>query len=117
MDANFRLKRRAISNDARDPGLMSGLGYFVEDKMYREHILNYVDQDDVSAPVREYAPAPPTHHPFFLQISTCTGFAAMVQANSKFNRGYAATGCGLVLCSRHGFILPNGVGDLQKGER
>lgn len=41
----------------------------------------------------------------------------MVYANTKFSKGYATTGVGLVLCARHGFIQLNGVGDLQKGER
>ena len=50
-------------------------------------------------------------------MSTCTSFAAMANANTKFNRGYATTGVGLALCARHGFVLPNGVGDLQKGEK
>ena len=48
IDANFRLKRRAVSNDARDPGLMSGLGYFVPDEEYRNFIMLHTDQDDVS---------------------------------------------------------------------
>ncbi|GJE99776.1 CxC2 domain-containing protein [Phanerochaete sordida] len=96
IDANFRLKRRAVSSDARDPGLLSGYGYFTPDDDYRAHILQYADQDD---------------------ISTCTGFAAMAHANTKFSKGYATTGVGLVLCARHGFIQPTGVGDLQKGER
>ena len=52
-----------------------------------------------------------------LQISSCTGFAVIAHANTKFNRGYATIGVGLALCAQHGFILPNGVGDLQKGER
>lgn len=47
IDANFRLKRRAVSNDARDPGLVSGQGYFVPDALYGPHILQYTDQDDV----------------------------------------------------------------------
>ena len=53
----------------------------------------------------------------FPQISNCTGFAAIKQANTRYNKGYAATGVGMVVCARHGFILPNSVGDLQKGER
>lgn len=48
VDANFRLKRRAISNDQRDPALGSGSGYFVEDQRYREHILSYANEEDVS---------------------------------------------------------------------
>ena len=44
---NFRLKRRAVSNNARDPGLMSGQAYFVPDDIYRKHVLKYADQEDV----------------------------------------------------------------------
>jgi len=50
-------------------------------------------------------------------MSTCTGLAALDYANTKFSKGYEATGCGLILCARHEFIQANGVGDLQKGER
>ncbi|KAF7797641.1 hypothetical protein EIP86_008841 [Pleurotus ostreatoroseus] len=96
IDANFRLKRRAISNETRDPALGSGLGYFVEDTTYRAHLAEYVDQEE---------------------ICTCTGLAALLQANKRWSKGYAATGVGMACCVRHGFILPNGVGDLQVGER
>ncbi|KAJ3551391.1 hypothetical protein NM688_g4727 [Phlebia brevispora] len=96
IDANFRLKRRAVSSNERDPALGSGWGYFVEDTRYREHVLRYATQED---------------------ISTCTGFAAISQANKKFSKGYAVTGIGSIVCARHGFILPNSTGDLQKGER
>ncbi|KAI0069364.1 hypothetical protein K474DRAFT_1610556, partial [Panus rudis PR-1116 ss-1] len=51
------------------------------------------------------------------QMSTCTGFAALLSANTKYSKGYATTGVGMAVCARHGFVLPNGVGDLQKGER
>ena len=47
MDANFRLKRRAVSSDERDPALASGGGYFVEDKEYKEYLLAHVDQEEV----------------------------------------------------------------------
>ncbi|GJF00807.1 CxC2 domain-containing protein [Phanerochaete sordida] len=95
IDANFRLKRRAISSEARDPTLSPGWGFFVEGSEYREHILKYADQKD---------------------ISTCTGFAAMMNANKSF-KGYATSGCVMAIDARHGFVFPNGVGDLQKGER
>jgi hypothetical protein len=52
-----------------------------------------------------------------LQMSTCSGLAALDYANTKFSRGYAATGVGMGVCARHEFVLPNAVGDLQKGER
>lgn len=48
LDANFRLRRRAISNEERDPALSSGWAYFVEDKPYREYLKSRVDNDEVS---------------------------------------------------------------------
>ena len=50
-------------------------------------------------------------------MSTCTGLAALDHADTKFSIGYAATGIGACIDGRHEFMLPNGVGDLQKGER
>jgi hypothetical protein len=38
-------------------------------------------------------------------------------ADTKASRGLAATGVGTVDCARHEMKLPNGVGDLQKGEK
>lgn len=52
------------------------------------------------------------------QKSDCTStHQAIERATSKFNNGYSVTGVGAVICSRHSFVRPNGVGDLQKGER
>lgn len=48
VDANFRLKRRAVSSAERDPALGNGLGYFVEDSSYAQHVLGHADQEDVS---------------------------------------------------------------------
>jgi hypothetical protein len=50
-------------------------------------------------------------------MSTCSGLAALDYANTKFSRGYSATGVGMRVCVRHEFVQPNGMGDLQKGER
>ncbi|KIP01514.1 hypothetical protein PHLGIDRAFT_80473 [Phlebiopsis gigantea 11061_1 CR5-6] len=96
IDANFRLKRRAVSSEERDPALGSGWGHFVENSQYHQHLLNHAQEDD---------------------MSTCTGFQALAQKNTRFSAGYATTGVGMAIDGRHGFILPNGVGDLQKGER
>ncbi|KAF7337302.1 hypothetical protein MSAN_02255400 [Mycena sanguinolenta] len=51
------------------------------------------------------------------EMSTCSGLAALDYANTKFSRGYSATGVGMGVCARHKFVQANGVGDLQKGER
>ncbi|TDL20498.1 hypothetical protein BD410DRAFT_725441 [Rickenella mellea] len=95
IDACFRLKRRDVSSRAKDPGLGTGWAYFVEDEPYREHLLKYTDQQE---------------------MSTCVGLAALDHANTKFSAGLESTGVGAIQC-RHEMQLPNGVGDLQKGER
>lgn len=52
------------------------------------------------------------------QINTCESeHDAIVKASIKATAGYAVSGAGLVLCSRHLLVRKNGVGDLQKGER
>lgn len=53
----------------------------------------------------------------FLQMSTCTGLAALDFANTKFSKGYTATGVGMCSCGQHEIVMANGVGDMQKGER
>jgi hypothetical protein len=51
------------------------------------------------------------------QMTTCSGLAALDYANTNFSRGYSTTGVGMGVCAWHEFVQPNGVGDLQKGER
>ncbi|KAI0054865.1 hypothetical protein BV25DRAFT_1922298 [Artomyces pyxidatus] len=96
IDANFRLKNRLRSSDEKDPGLSTGLAYFVENEKYLAHVVNYATQED---------------------ISTCTGFAALLNANLKKSHGLRVTGVGAIICCRHSWWQANGVGDLQKGER
>ena len=49
-------------------------------------------------------------------MSTCSGLAALDHANNKLAKGYATSGIVCTTC-RHEFILPEGAGPLQKGER
>jgi hypothetical protein len=48
VDACFRLKRRNVSNEAKDPGLSTGGAYFVPDGPFREFLLGVTDQNEVS---------------------------------------------------------------------
>ncbi|KAJ7811956.1 hypothetical protein B0H14DRAFT_2606144 [Mycena olivaceomarginata] len=96
IDACFRLKRRLVSSFLKDPSLGSGWSYMVEAVLYWQFLLTVTDQKE---------------------MSTCSGLAALDHANTKFSRGYAATGVGMGVCARHEFVQPNSVGDLQKGER
>ncbi|KAJ7715348.1 hypothetical protein B0H16DRAFT_1339955, partial [Mycena metata] len=96
LDACFRLKRRIVSSELKDPSLGPGWSYMVESAPYRAYLLTVTDQKE---------------------MSTCSGLAALDFANTKFSKGYSSTGVGMGVCARHEFVQPNGVGDLQKGER
>lgn len=48
VDANFRLKNLHCSNDKADPGLHTGLAYFVDDVPYKAHYRRFASQKDVS---------------------------------------------------------------------
>ena len=114
IDACFRLKRRAVSSEEKDPILGSGWGYFVEDTEFKVVLSEYGDQEEVSFPRCSLHCGFAHRHS---QMSNCVGLSAIDHANTKFSKGYAATGIGAVVCARHEFWLANGAGDLQKGER
>ncbi|KAF7969800.1 hypothetical protein HWV62_25981 [Athelia sp. TMB] len=96
MDACFRLQNRSRSSDAKDPTLGPSWAMFVDDAPYHEHLKNYIHKDE---------------------ISSCAGFVAIFLTNLKRTTAVRTTGAGGVLCSRHKLWPPNGLGDLQKGER
>ncbi|KAJ7040223.1 hypothetical protein C8F04DRAFT_948763 [Mycena alexandri] len=96
MDANFRLKSRLRSNARDDPPLGDGWGHMVEEGPYKKHLRGYVAEKDVS---------------------TCIAFAALMQKDTRMTTGLRCSGVGGVVCARHELVRPQGVGDLQKGER
>ncbi|KAG2358417.1 hypothetical protein BDR07DRAFT_1187590, partial [Suillus spraguei] len=97
IDANFCLKRHAVSSNETDPSLSRGWAYFVEEKSYKSYILDRIG--DIQ------------------EKSTCLNHNAMNMAETKSSQGLAATGVGIVDCMCHNMKHPNGVGDLQKGEK
>ncbi|KAG1740437.1 uncharacterized protein EDB91DRAFT_1237277 [Suillus paluster] len=97
IDANFRLKRKALSNDNVDPSLSRGWGYFVEEEAYKYFLHNS------AGCVQEK--------------STCSSHNAVNMADTKCNHRLATTGLGTVDCTHHNMKRPNAVGDLQKGEK
>ncbi|KAJ7152741.1 hypothetical protein C8R43DRAFT_1127191 [Mycena crocata] len=96
VDANFRLKNRMRPNEIDDPSLGPGWGFWVEPVKYRRHIRKYVNEKD---------------------ISTCIAFAALLQKDTRITTGLRVSGVGGCVCARHECMRPNGLGDLQKGER
>lgn len=51
------------------------------------------------------------------QENTCNiEHNAILKAGLR-KEGYLASGVGAVLCARHSLARPNGIGDLQKGEK
>ncbi|KAL0062253.1 hypothetical protein AAF712_010883 [Marasmius tenuissimus] len=95
-DANFKQKARARKNDHRDLALGDGWGTFVPNKEYMEELAKRTDK---------------------VEISHCVGFHAMATTNTKKSKGLRATGVAAVSCACHETFRPNGMGDLQVGER
>ncbi|KAJ7938922.1 hypothetical protein B0H13DRAFT_1851094 [Mycena leptocephala] len=98
LDANFRLKRKDVSSEEKDPGLGTGLAFFGDVKEYMEHLDKHWDQKQET------------------QRSTCVAHDA-VDKPDRESLGTASSGIGTVDCTRHNMKRPNAVGDLQKGER
>ncbi|KAJ6468859.1 hypothetical protein C8R45DRAFT_1105497 [Mycena sanguinolenta] len=96
IDANFRMKRKQVSSEEADPGLNDGAAFFSEVKAYMEHVREHWD--------------------FEQEKSRCVSHDAVNQPDREA-RGTASSGIGTVDCARHNMKRPNGVGDLQKGER
>ncbi|KAJ7025067.1 hypothetical protein C8F04DRAFT_1269674 [Mycena alexandri] len=96
LDTNFKLKNRLRANKRYNPSLGPGWGAFVEPEAYREHLKNYVGESD---------------------ISTCIAFVVLLQKDSRLTTGLRTSGVGGCVCARHECVRPNGLGDLQKGER
>ncbi|KAL0567251.1 hypothetical protein V5O48_014745 [Marasmius crinis-equi] len=101
VDACFRLKRRQISSEEKDPGMFTGKAYFVEQEAYQKQmeIMKDVPEEKIDP--------------------HCMGnnLAAIEQAYTKFRKGYATTGCVLCLCARHEVVEPNGIADIDVGEK
>ncbi|KAJ7116908.1 hypothetical protein C8R44DRAFT_879439 [Mycena epipterygia] len=96
IDANFRLKRKDVSSEEKDPGLGQGWAFFCEVKSYMAHVKANWNQ------VQER--------------SHCVAHDA-VDKPDREARGTASSGIGTVDCARHNMKRPNAVGDLQLGER
>ncbi|KAJ7023339.1 hypothetical protein C8F04DRAFT_1193591 [Mycena alexandri] len=96
MDTNFRLKNRMRKNERNDPTFGPGWGYMVAEKRYKKHLRSYVAEKDVSS---------------------CIAFAALLQKDTRMTTSLRVSGVGAVVCARHEVVRPQGVGDLQKGER
>ena len=115
MDANFKLKQK--DRGFNDPPLSNGLAFMVPNEKLQTH-LEDCSSKKLTSDVCDYFMSLPYVLTSAGQINTCgSKFNAVSQAYTKYARGYAVTGVGGVDCARHGFKRPNGVVDLQKGER
>ncbi|KAF7357140.1 CxC2 domain-containing protein [Mycena sanguinolenta] len=96
IDANFRLKRKDVSSETRDPGLGNGWAFFCEVQAYMRHVEDNWNQKQ--------------------DRSHCVAHDA-VDKPDREARGTASSGIGAVDCARHNMKRPSAVGDLQLGER
>ncbi|KAJ7818926.1 hypothetical protein B0H13DRAFT_2132258 [Mycena leptocephala] len=96
IDANFRLKRKDVSSEAKDPGLNKGWAFYCEVEKYMKHVAANWNQKQ--------------------ERSHCVAHDA-VDKPDREARGTASSGIGTVDCARHNMKRPNSIADLQLGER
>jgi hypothetical protein len=112
LDANFRLKRKDVSSEERDPGLGNGWAFYCDVVNYMEHVKkHWDDKQEVRLPISS-SPRLVTD----LQRSHCVAHDAVDKPDWEA-RGTASSGIGAVDCARHNMKRPSAVGDLQLGER
>ncbi|KAJ7122459.1 hypothetical protein C8R44DRAFT_831617 [Mycena epipterygia] len=92
IDANFRMKRKHVSSEEDDPSLGDGIAFFGKVEEYMQHLDKHWDFEQETK-------------------------RSDVQYRKAHSYGTASSGIGTVDCARHNMKCPNGVGDLQKGER
>ncbi|KAF7972080.1 hypothetical protein HWV62_19161 [Athelia sp. TMB] len=96
IDANFRLKLKD-KGLADDPPLGDGWSHMVKTEPYKAYVAAYGHQ---------------------IEPPTCdSDFRASDHTTSRTSTAFKASGVGGVMCGRHGLVMKNGLGDLQKGER
>jgi hypothetical protein len=97
-----------------DDPLGPGWGMFVANTPYLDYVSQFASQEEVCV-LLKLGLKPVSYH--IAQILHCVGFSAMLSANTKHSKGLRATGIGAVSCAQHEMYRPNGMGDLQVGER
>jgi hypothetical protein len=112
INTNFRIKRRDVSSEEEDPSLGDGVVFFAPVEEYMQHLEKHwnLEQEVRCSRVAVNLIL------IAWQKSTCVAHDAVDEPDREA-RGTASSGVGTVDCARHNMKHPNGVGDLQKGER
>ncbi|KAJ6530884.1 hypothetical protein DFH09DRAFT_1250330 [Mycena vulgaris] len=96
LDANFRMRRKKVSSEEKDPSLGDGWSFYGAIAPYYTYLAKNWGQKQ--------------------ERSTCVAHDT-VDKPDRESRGTASSGIATVDCARHNMKRPNGVGDLQLGER
>ncbi|KAJ7457415.1 hypothetical protein FB451DRAFT_1341923 [Mycena latifolia] len=108
IDTNFWMKRKQVSSEEADPGLNNGAVFFGEVTAYMKHVGKHWEMEqEKSTCVSHDAVDLPDREMQIAKLHPC-----LVHGLST-----ASSGIGTVDCTHHNMKRPNGVGDLQKGER
>lgn len=113
-DANFRLKLK--NRKLRDIDLAPGWGYYVPEREYYAHLKDRIGDVEVRSFNIICCKLSDVHHTL-LQVNLCQSNLHAVDHANKRSTNYSASGVGAAKCARHTFVMPNGVGDLQRGEK
>ncbi|KAJ7855736.1 hypothetical protein B0H14DRAFT_2579203 [Mycena olivaceomarginata] len=102
IDASFRLKRKDILSEEKDPGLGNGWAFYCKVLAYMQHVKRNWNQKQIRL--------------IDCVRSHCVAHDAVDKPDRKA-RGTVSSGIGAVDCARHNMKRPLAVGHLQWGER
>ncbi|KAJ7693295.1 hypothetical protein B0H14DRAFT_3531177 [Mycena olivaceomarginata] len=111
IDASFRLKRKDILSEEKDPGLGNGWAFYCKVLAYMQHVKRNWNQKQIRLIdcVVRYAMTS-------LVYIHCVAHDAVDKPDRKA-RGTVSSGIGAVDCAHHNMKRPLVVGHLQWGER
>ncbi|KAK0467569.1 hypothetical protein IW261DRAFT_1346218, partial [Armillaria novae-zelandiae] len=95
LDTNFHMSNIKKSTEENDPGLHTGLAYFIDHDKYIQHVCKYASQKD---------------------ISTCSSFQTLQHSKTRNTHGLRTMGVEMCVCTCHEHVVPLTVGDLQVSE-
>lgn len=126
MDGGFKLKNIFSSSWDADPGFGNGMAYMLPNDELTQYLAANTKKIDEVSTFR----MPSTHAMMVYllneQVSSCVDFDAIKRASTKngvaggtgsLKPKYRVTGVVGASCARSEMLTPNGVGDLQYGER
>ncbi|KAF9439693.1 hypothetical protein P691DRAFT_690049, partial [Macrolepiota fuliginosa MF-IS2] len=111
-DGNFCLQHKRKNNNPLDKALNTSNAYFVANNKYQEYLKFVSNKLDMS----DFIDMNVSLMYIYIQNSICAKLKMVWQQEKSKFKDTVITGVVAIQCTCHGFYLPQGMVDLNKGE-